>query len=237
MSGKVPGSSPACCENLDILDRDGNKGINPDIIFFPGRGLDNFTVLDDDSLFEWIFRVSNESNTTRPDAATVGAGQGPTLTNCGPGANQNCAIFSLTDPTILGATVLTCAQFNTLGAAASGLYYISDSSAASECDMPGQVGSANAPAIVVVNEKARLNNTLFYGMLFVRSNNDTAVIRGNGHAEVYGSVVVQGSADITGGLRLVYDDTSLGGPGKKLPESTRLGRLAGSWLDTRGSGL
>lgn len=237
LSGKVPSSSPACCENLDILDRDSNKGVNPDIIFFPGRGLDNFAVNDDDSLFEWIFRVNNEANTTRPDASTYGTSQGATLTNCGPAANQNCAIWSLTDPTILGANVITCAALNTLGATASGLYYISDSSASAECDLPGQVGTPNAPAIVVVNDKARLNNTLFYGMLFIRSDNDTAVFRGNGHSEVYGSVVVEGTADITGGLRLVYDDTSLGGPGKKLPESTRLGRLSGSWLDTRGSGL
>jgi hypothetical protein len=237
LSGKVPSSSPACCENLDILDRDGNKGVNPDLIFFPGRGLDNFAATDDDSLFEWIFRVSNESNTTRPDAATVGAGQGPTLTNCGPAANQNCAIFALTDPASLAATLVTCAQLNALNSAASGLYYVTDSSAAAECDMPGQVGTPNAPAIVVVNDKARLNNTLFYGLLFIRSNNDTAVFRGNGQSEVYGSVVVEGSADITGGLRLVYDDTSIGGPGKKLPESTRLGRLSGSWLDLRGSGL
>jgi hypothetical protein len=35
----------------------------------------------------------------------------------------------------------------------------------------------------------------------------------------------------------VYDDTSLGGPGKKLPESTRLGRVSGSWLDSRGGGF
>lgn len=237
LSGKVPSSSPACCENLDILDRDSNKGVNPDITFFPGRGIDDFNVLDDDSLFEWVFRVSNESNTTRPNATTDGVGQGPTLTNCGPGSNQNCAIWHLTDPNSLGATLVTCAELNALGANATGLYYVTDSSAASECDMPSQVGSPNAPAIVVVNDKARLNNSLFYGMLFVRSNNDSAVIRGNGNCEVYGSVVVQGSADITGGLRLVYDDTSLGGPGKKFPETTRLGRVTGSWLDTRGSGF
>lgn len=237
LSGKVPGSSPACCENLDILDRDSNKGVNPDITFFPGRGIDNFSVLDDDSLFEWVFRVSDESNTTRPDASTAGAGQGPTLTNCGPGANQNCAIWNLTDTNSLGATLVTCSELDALGANATGLYYVTDSSAANECDMPGQVGTPNAPAIVVVNDKARLNNTLFYGMLFVRSNNDTAVIRGNGNSEVYGAVVVQGTADITGGLRLVYDDTSLGGPGRKLPETTRLGRVTGSWLDARGGGF
>ena len=132
---------------------------------------------------------------------------------------------------------MTCSELDALGANATGLYYVTDSSAANECDMPGQVGTPNAPAIVVVNDKARLNNTLFYGMRFVRSNNDTAVIRGNGNSEVYGAVVVQGTADITGGLRLVYDDTSLGGPGRKLPETTRLGRVTGSWLDARGGGF
>jgi Tfp pilus assembly protein PilX len=237
LSGKIPGSSPACCENLDILDRDSNKGVNPDIQFFPGRGLDNFTVNDDDSLFEWIFRVSNEANTTRPDATTVGSGQGPTLTNCGPSSDQNCAIFDLTDPNTLGATSVTCAQLTALGSAASGLYYVSDSSAGNQCDMPGQVGTPTSPAIVVVNGAARLNNTLFYGMLFIRSDDDTATFRGNGHSEVYGSVVVEGSADITGGLRLVYDDTGLGGPKKKLAENTRLGRVPGSWLDTRAGGF
>lgn len=237
LSGKVPSASPACCENLDILDRDGNKGVNPDITFFPGRGLDVFATQDDDSLFEWIFRVSNESNTTRPDATTIGVGQGPTLTNCGPLADQNCAIWHLTDSTSLAATQVTCAQLNALGAAASGLYYVTDSTFASACQMPAVVGSPNAPAIVVTNGKAKLNSTLFYGMLFIRSDDDTGVFVGVGNSEVYGSVVVQGTADISGGLRLVYDDTSLGGPDKELPEGTRLGRVTGSWLDTRGSGF
>lgn len=239
LSGKVPGSSPACCENLDVLDIDGNKGVSPDINFFPGRGLDDFDVDDDDSLFEWVFQVSDESNTTRPDATTVGGGQGPTLTGaaCGAPTGTDCAIWNLSEADRLGATLVTCSEFNLLGATASGLYYITDSSDTDECDMPAQVGSPTAPAIVVVNQKARLNSTLFYGMLFVRSANDTAVVRGNGNSEVYGSVVVQGTADISGGLRLVYDDTSIGGPGKKLPENTRLGRVSGSWLDSSGGGF
>jgi hypothetical protein len=239
LSGKVPGSSPACCENLDVLDIDGNKGVSPDVTFFPGRGHDDFTVDDDDSLFEWVFQVSDESNTTRPNATTVGSGQGPTLTGtaCGAPTGTDCAIWNLTEPDRLGATSVTCAALAALGATASGLYYVTDSSATNECDMPTQIGSPTAPAIVVVNQKARLNGTLFYGLLFIRSANDTAVFRGNGNSEVYGSVVVQGTADITGGLRLVYDDTSIGGPGKKLPETTRLGRVSGSWLDSRGGGF
>ena len=215
------------------------KGINPDITFFPGAGIDKFTVLDDDDLFEWIFNVSNEADTTRPDATTAGTSTGPTLTNCtvtdGVNPTGNCAIANLIDPLKLNAQQVTCAALNALAANASGLYYVTDSSAGSPCTLPGRLGAPDTPAIVVVNEDARLNGTILFGMLFVRSNAKNATLKGNGQAQVYGSVVVEGSADITGGLRLVYDDTAASSPGKKLPESTRMGRVPGSWLDsTRG---
>ena len=244
LSGKVPASSPACCENLDILDVDGGKGISPDIQFFPGSGMDNAgqTVggvvrandLTDDSLFEWIFGVANESDST---VAPI-SGTGHTLTNCGSSGTENCAIYDLTSPDLLNAESITCAALNALAGSASGLYYVSDSSATSECDLTAsQIGSASSPAIVVVNEKTRLNNCVVFGMLFVRSDNKNAVMRATGHASVYGSVVVEGSTDITGGLTLVYDDTSVTGPGKKLKESTRLARVAGSWLDSNRGGF
>ena len=70
--------------------------------------------------------------------------------------------------------------------------------------MPTQVGSPSSQAIVVVNDDARLNNTTFFGMMFVRSDTKTAYIRANGNAMVVGSIVVEGSTDITGGLDIVY---------------------------------
>jgi hypothetical protein len=234
LSGKI--QSVTCCENIDILDNDGDKGRNPDITFFPGAGMDKVADLTDDSLFEWVFGVEYESETTLADTDGDGSiGTGHTKTNCGDNGTTNCAIRALTEADELGATSVTCAELVALAASAEGMYYVTDSSDGNECSLPSQVGSPDAPAIVVLNETARLNNTIFFGMLFVRSNDLTANLRGNGQAEVYGSVVVQGSTDITGGLRLVYDDTSANGPGDRLPESTRLGRVSGSWLDsTRG---
>jgi Tfp pilus assembly protein PilX len=236
LSGHVPGPAH-CCENLDILDIDSNRGINPDIVFYPGKGLDDFTVLDDDSLFEWVFNVSGESNTTRVDAATTNyPNQGATLTTCSPVAN--CAINYLTSASELNAQQVTCAQLNALGASANGLYYVTDSSAVNECDLPSQVGTPDAPALVVVNDKARLNNTLFYGLLFVRSDNDTAAVRGTGHARVFGSVVVQGDVDtMAGGFTIVYSNVNISKVGDKLPETTRFGLLPSSWLDNAKGGF
>jgi hypothetical protein len=233
LSGKIPSSSPACCENVDILDRDGGDGINPDITFYPGGGIDNFTDTTDDSMFEWVFGVDYESNTTRPDAATEGVGTGPTLETCGPTSDMNCAIYALGDDE-LAATNKTCAELNALGSAATGLYYITDSGSAL-CTLPAQVGTPDAPAIVVLDEQARINGTLFYGMLFVRSDAKNATLTFTGNADIYGALVVEGSATGHGNVTIVYLDTSAAGPGKKLPESTRLGRVSGSWLDsTRG---
>lgn len=238
LSGKVPSAidpitGERCCENVDILDRDSGMGINPDIAFYPGGGIDNFADQTDDSLFEWVFGVGYENNTTRPDATTEGTGTGPTLTNCGGGGTTNCALHALGEDE-LGATFKTCAELNALGPAATGLYYITDSGA-SLCDLPAQVGTPDAPAVVVFEEQARINGTIFYGMLFIRSNDKTATLTFTGNADIYGALVVEGEATGHGNVTIVYIDTSASGPGKKLPENTRLGRVSGSWLDsTRG---
>jgi len=238
LSGKVQSASPNCCENMDILDRDGNKGTTPngaarDITFYPGGGIDDFNVLNDDDLFEWIFAVSNEANTTRPNATTEGTGTGPTLTNCTPIAN--CAKNALLDAATLNANSVTCAALNALGASASGLYYVNDYATNGSCTLPAQVGSPTSSAIVVVDEQAQINGTLFYGMLFVRSDTKNATLTFTGNADIYGALVVEGQATGHGNVNIVYIDTTTSSTGKKLPESTRLGRVSGSWLDsTRG---
>jgi Tfp pilus assembly protein PilX len=234
LSGKIPSASPNCCENIDILDRDSGVGVSPDIQFYPGGGIDDFADQSDDTLFEWVFGVSNEANTTRPNATTAGTGTGPTLLNCGAATNENCAIWNLTEPDQLNATSVTCAELNALGANAAGLYYVTDSGSAL-CTLPSQVGTPDATAIVVLDEQCRINGTLFYGLLFVRSDDKTAELTFTGNADIYGALVVEGEATGHGNVTLVYLDTSAGGPGDKLPVSTRLGRVSGSWLDnTRG---
>lgn len=255
LSGKIPGSSPACCENVDILDIDGGKGSPnaiPDIQFFPGKGYDhlvgdapntavsNASALADDSLFEWVFGVSNEALSTKSPVS----GTGNTLMNCPVTASNpsgNCAVWYLTEPDQLNATMVTCAQMQAIGPEASGLYYVTDSStlaaAGTGCTMPAQVGSPESQAIVVVDEEGKLNNTNFYGMFFVRSNNKNGYFRGNGNAVVVGSIVVEGSTDIAGSLHVIYDPTKTNLAGKDLPQGTRLGRVSGSWLDTNRGGF
>ena len=255
LSGKIPGSSPACCENVDILDIDGGKGSPnaiPDIQFFPGKGYDhligdppnttasNASALSDDSLFEWVFGVPNEALSTKAPVS----GTGNTLTNCPVTAlnpTGNCAIWYLTQPDQLNATLVTCAEMQAIGPEASGLYYVTNSAALAAggagCTMPSQVGSPESQAIVVVDDEGKLNNTKFYGMFFVRSNNKNGYFRGNGNAIVIGSVVVEGSTDIAGSLHVVYDPTKTNTAGKDLPQGTRLGRVSGSWLDTNRGGF
>lgn len=206
-------------EGIDILDRDGGKGVLPDIGFFPGldcsgNNLSDTNVSTDDSLFEWIFNAAN----------VVAEGGGSVLTNCGPAFNQNCASYTLISE--LNAEVITCAQLNTLGASASGLYYIQGT-----CDLPGQVGSPNAPAIVVMEGEAKVNNTNFFGMLFLRSNNNTAQFKGVGNSKIIGSLVVEGNIDISGSIDIIYDNTAVSTDPNQLPRNAKFARVPGSWLD------
>jgi len=220
-------------ENLDILDADGNVGVLPDITFFPDRGMDNASDPLDDNLFEWIFGQEAVA-----EGATVVTGCGPSLTNVND--TKSCAdVDSLINT--MGATVMaTC---DSLNSSSSGLYYVTGS-----CSLPSQVGSPTDPVIVVVdgdNQSAQgvrvSGNTVFYGMFFIRSRytmenaSNTVELKGNGNVQFYGSVVVEGNVNITGGIRIVYDNTSTDKPGGKLPSSTRFARVPGSWLDSQSS--
>jgi hypothetical protein len=236
LSGHVAGAA-LCCENLDILDVDGGKGVSPDITFYPGNNMDDVAVLDDDSLFEWVFNVADESESRKSPIS--GTGNTRTGSFCGAPTGTDCAIYNLTQSDRLNAQQVTCAQLNALGASATGLYYVTDSSSGSPCSLPGQVGTPTAPAIVVVNDDARLNNTLLYGLLFVRSATKTAYLRatGGGKSKVFGSVVIEGSTDISGSFSVVYSNVSVSRPGGDLAESTRFGFVPGSWIDSAKGGF
>jgi hypothetical protein len=212
-------------ENIDILDQDGNVGTThgalPDITFFPGGTKYDGTDMDDpndpldDSLFEWIFGqdVVNENATA-------------VNTNCGNGS-ENCALVALRDT--FGAQIV--ANCNGFSATSSGIYYVTGA-----CDFPnGQVGSSTSPVIVVVDGDVGPvsvgGNMDFFGMLFIRSNNKSASLTGNGSPEFYGAVVVEGVVNLTGSMRIVYDNGGTGTLDKGLPPNTRFAKLPGTWLD------
>lgn len=206
-------------EGIDILDIDGGDGTLPDVTFFPGLDCNGNNKSDlsdstDDSLFEWIFNTG----------VVVNEGGNTVNTNCGTGGATNCASYVLEEE--LGAQVVTCAALNTLGASASGLYYIKGT-----CDLPGQVGSPNNPAIVVLEGEAKVNNTDFFGLLFVRSNNNSAVFKGVGNSKIIGSLVVEGDIDIAGTIDIIYDNTAVNSDPNTLPSNAKFARVPGSWLD------
>ena len=204
-------------EGIDILDIDSSKGALPDISFFPGVGCNGTDysdpATDDDSLFEFVFNASD----------VVTGGSKNTNLTCGTSGSQNCAVFHLTDT--LGATVL--ANCNTLGPGSSGLYYITGN-----CNFPnGDIGSPNSPVIVVVEEEASINNNTIFGMIFVRSNDQSAEFNGNGNAKIFGSLVVEGNIDLTGSIDIIYDNTGVSTDPFTLPSNAKFARVPGSWLD------
>jgi hypothetical protein len=142
---------------------------------------------------------------------------------------MDCAIWALQND--LGAKQVTCAQLNAEGTTARGLYYVTNSAAA-RCDMPSQLGSPTSPAIVVLDNQARINNSLVYGMIFVRSRNNSAEVTGGGGAKIFGALVVEGDVNMNGNFDLVYVDWSMVGndPGEP-PPANFFGRVSGSWLD------
>lgn len=208
LSGKFGGITKQ--ESIDVLDVDGGHG-GPDIQFFPGKNIlgtcmDKATDATDDNLFEWIFgQDTNGASTcaTAPDPAKE--------------------VTVLTD---LGAqTVATCDGLSTTS---SGLYYVTGA-----CDLKADIGSPGDPVVVVVNGDVGVSGSKnFFGMLFVRDVGAGASLKGAGSPKVFGSVVVDGEVDVTGGLNIIYIERSAGDPGKKLPPTTRFGRAPGSWLDS-----
>jgi hypothetical protein len=202
-------------EGIDILDVDNGDGLLPDVGYFPGVNCNDVPLDDigddtDDSLFEFVFNIGN----------VVNRGSVNTNTDC---AGGNCAAFHLTDT--LGATVL--ANCNTLGPASSGLYYITGN-----CDFPnGKIGSPSSPVVIVVEEEARINNNIIYGMVFVRSDDQSAVFNGNGNAKIFGSLVVEGDIDLTGTIDIVYDNAAINSDPFTLPSNAKFARVPGSWLD------
>ena len=221
-------------EGQDVLDRDGGHGQYPDIQFFPDAkySMDKSTDDTDDSLFEWIFGVNYESS-QNANADGLGTAKGFTLQNCTVPATfdnsrpTNCAVAALY--TEYDATsIATCGA---LDSNSSGIYYVRGG-----CDLPGQVGSPDNFVIVVVNSNAdevKFNGTTFYGLLFIRSDNDTALLKGVGNSKVFGSIIVQGKVDMAGTIDIVYYDTSISNNPFTLPKSAKFGLVPGSWLDSR----
>ena len=234
-------------ENIDVLDRDGNACVAgnpcpPDIQFFPGGGpgiasnpastvvpLDVVGVLNDDSLFEWIFGVDY----VVADRDALGITLGTNSTTCSKGGN--CFDYAMLNDVGLDASTHKLNNCNSLNAASSGLYYITGN-----CNIAGTIGSATAPVILVITGTGDLGpNGILYGMLFIhRDNIDAEKNDGNNFTlsmnggTIFGSVVVEGDIKVAGNPVVIYDDTSVNNDSFTFPVSATFARVPGSWLDS-----
>lgn len=243
-------------ERHDVLDRDGCVGQDdaqglariPDIQFFPTSRLANIdgncdgdfsdtgvvdpitgiavdrvnVVLDkntdplDDSMFEWIFGqdVVPENTSTVPS-------------NCGSGT-ENCARVALRN---MGAIeVEHCDQVPT-GVGGS-IYYVWGSCTGGNKFGNAALGTPTSPIIVVVNGDAGevVFSDVLHGIMFIRSNNDSADFKSTG-GKFFGSIVVEGEVTMSGNPHIVYVNTNTETPGKPLPAGTKFAKVTGSWLD------
>jgi hypothetical protein len=227
LSGALGGSIRR--EIHDILDIDGGTGAVPDVTYYPSHRtatatvdgvsqviqLDNQANTLDDSLFEWIFNQDVVDGT----GAATGA-QPDVRSDCGDGT-EDCAHVALRN-----LQAVERPDCDGLSAASTGLFWITGA-----CDLPAQVGSPQAPAVVVVENAATVrSNTVFYGMLFVRSSTNNATFGGNGGADIFGSVVVEGNVTVNGGLTIIYAQEITEAINNS-PVFTRFGRVPGTWLD------
>lgn len=251
--GGISGVGSITRESEDIIDKDSNDGVLPDITFFPGKDASGTAMDDpadgtDDSLFEYTFNVNYES--PENDDATAGVDAGDTYSNCPDEAtstnDMNCVTYAMEEE--FDATPITdgCAS---LDANSSGIYYAAagcTSLPTGTAGAPAVIGSADNPVILVLNNTSagQLSlgtsggNLIFYGLLFVHddtpdtSSTATPLVTGQGGTKIFGALVVEGNVKMSGDLTVVYDDTSVSGDTHKLPASARFGRVAGSWLDS-----
>ena len=234
-------------ENIDVLDRDGNACVAPnpcppDIQFFPGAGpgtasdptsavvpLDVAGVLNDDSLFEWIFGVDYVVRDRDPLGITLGTNS----TTCSKGGN--CFDYAMMNDLGLDAGTHKFNNCTSLDANSSGLYYITGN-----CIIDGTVGSPTAPVILVVTGDGTVKSTaILYGMLFIHRDNIDAE-KNDGPkftldlqgGTVFGSIVVEGDISVAGNPVVIYDDTSVNNDPNTFPTSATFARVPGSWLDS-----
>lgn len=114
---------------------------------------------------------------------------------------------------------------SSLNAASGGLYWNTGT-----CSMTqAQIGSLERPVVLVSDTAVSLaSNTRFYGIIFVRSGMGFGAAGGG---QVYGSVILEGDAAISGGPTIVYNKAVLLNVSNN-QDFVRYGPIAGSWSDS-----
>jgi hypothetical protein len=117
-----------------------------------------------------------------------------------------------------------------LTAASSGLYWYKGPA---ECQINNDVGSVNNPVVLVSDAVVKLSkgSIAYYGIIYVRSKAGTGdLIKATGSPQVYGSVILEGNANMGGTPTIVYNKKVLDNI-LNSPNFVHLAPVAGSWSD------
>lgn len=118
----------------------------------------------------------------------------------------------------------------TLTSASSGLYWYKG---ASECALKNSIGTLQDPVVLVSDAKVSMAaNSQYYGIIYVRSKAGTGdLFKASGTPQVYGSVILEGDANMSGSPTIVYNKAVLQNIFNS-PNFVRYGSIPGSWSDS-----
>ena len=73
-------------------------------------------------------------------------------------------------------------------------------------------------------------NSTFYGIIYAREGADSELLKANGGPQIYGSVILEGSAKMAGNPTIVFNEAVLNNI-RNSPAFVRYGPVPGSWSD------
>lgn len=113
--------------------------------------------------------------------------------------------------------------------ATGGLYWYTGGGT---CSM-GSAGTLQRPLVLVSDSAVRFSaNSEFFGIVFVRKEAGTGdLFTANGGGQIYGSVILEGEAKLSGNPAIVYNKAVLANV-RNSPDFVRYGPVAGSWSDS-----
>lgn len=129
----------------------------------------------------------------------------------------------------LSANATEIKNCGSLTAASSGLYWYTGGG---DCAID-TVGTVEAPVVLVSDKPVKLNaNGVFFGIIYVRDVSGTnELLKASGTPHVYGAVLLEGNAKMSGTPTIVYNEAVLNNV-RNSPDFLRYGPVPGSWSDT-----
>lgn len=118
----------------------------------------------------------------------------------------------------------------TLNAGSSGLYWYTGTA---DCQLGANVGTVQDPVVLVSDAQVTMqSNGQFFGIVYVRSVAGTGdLLKATGTPQIYGSVVLEGEANLAGSPTIIYNKAVLRNISNS-PKFIRYGPIPGSWSDS-----